>query len=56
MENTIDPTTTNYSDQLDIITLSLDILINRVEMLILLVVFLSTLYVYSLFRRNKNNG
>lgn len=55
-EPVTDPTTTNYSDQLDIIILSNDILINRIEMLILLTIFLMTIYVYSLLRRNKNNG
>lgn len=59
MEPTTEPTTepiTTYSDQLDILIASNDVVINRLEMLILLILFLSTLYVYSLFRRTKNNG
>lgn len=61
MEPTVEPTidpildpTTTYSDQLDIIIASNDVLINRIEMLILLMVFLSCLFVYTLFRRSKN--
>lgn len=57
MEPTTDPTTEptiTYTDQLDMLLLANETLINRMEMMILLIIFLSCLFVYSLFRRNTN--
>lgn len=57
MEPTTEPTTeptVSYSDQLDMLLLANETLINRVEMFLLLFIFLTCLFVYSLYRRKTN--
>lgn len=49
MEPTTQP---DYTEQLDLIYFTLETMINRIEMILLLTLFLSSLYVYSLLRRN----